>query len=163
MRLTVPTILTLCAALAAPAGLRAQADPSVQTRAEPGRRMGDPIGRLLDWRGNLALSADQVRRLETLRNEFEQRNRPLIDQVSRARADSRSNPGTLAQRRRARHDYMQQHPELASAFKQLRENRRVAVRDALSILNDSQRRKVKQMRREEWVRDHHRSRSRSTG
>ncbi len=163
MRLIVFTILTLCAALAVPAAARAQTDPPAQTRAEPGRRMGDPIGRLLDWRSDLALSADQVRRLETVRSEFEQRNRPLMEQVGRARNESRSNPGTLGQRRRARHDYMKQHPELASAFKQLRENRRAAVGDALSILNDSQRRKVTQLRRDEWVRDHHRSRSRSTG
>ncbi|CAN5705456.1 hypothetical protein BH23GEM9_BH23GEM9_17100 [soil metagenome] len=81
------------AIVAAPAALEAQTPRAERTdRAHSaghfgafGMAAGNPAARVLEHREALGLSLDQVRRLQQLQAQVEQRNQPLLDQVREAR------------------------------------------------------------------------------
>ena len=80
-------------ALALAAGLMAVATPALaQTGTEPkpapadsGRRMKDPISRMLEQRDQLKLTDDQVRQLEQIRTKYQEKYKGQLEQMRRSR------------------------------------------------------------------------------
>ena len=80
-------------ALALAAGLMAIATPALaQTGTEPkpapadsGRRMKDPISRMLEQREQLKLTDDQVRQLEQIRSKYQEKYKGQVEQMRRSR------------------------------------------------------------------------------
>ena len=79
-------------ALALAAGLMAAATPALaQTGTEPkptpadsGRRMKDPISRMLEQREQLKLTDDQVRQLEQIRTKYQEKYKGHVEQMRRS-------------------------------------------------------------------------------
>jgi Spy/CpxP family protein refolding chaperone len=85
-----PTLLALAlaalAALATPAV--AQANPETKQSVAPadsGRRMKDPISRMLEQRDQLKLTDDQVQRLEQIRTKYQEKYQDRLEQIRRSR------------------------------------------------------------------------------
>jgi Spy/CpxP family protein refolding chaperone len=81
-------------ALALVAGLMAVATPALaQTGTAPkspapadsGRRMKDPISRMLEQRDQLKLTDDQVRQLEQIRTKYQEKYKGQLEQMRRSR------------------------------------------------------------------------------
>jgi Spy/CpxP family protein refolding chaperone len=79
-------------ALALVAGLMAVATPALgQTGTAPkspaadsGRRMKDPISRMLEQRDQLKLTDDQVRQLEQIRTKYQEKYKRQLEQMRRS-------------------------------------------------------------------------------
>ncbi|MBA3344259.1 MAG: hypothetical protein H0T44_03000 [Gemmatimonadales bacterium] len=105
--------------VAMPTAIAAQtADSAPQLEVRHGQRMAGPAERLLRHRSELQLTEQQVKGLETIRTRYQEKNRPLIEQVHGA--------------------------EVSSAMSQLRANREAARNEALAILSAQQRQRVEQ-------------------
>ncbi len=144
--------------LALPAAATAQQESKREHRRQSAADM------LLEQRSDLKLSDDQVKRLEAVRAKYDQMNQPLVEQVSKVWGDrpSRDSLQSLtpdqrrqlrAERKQRREEIRKQNPEVETAMKQLRENRKAARKDALAILTPEQQQMVKQRmekRRGEW-------------
>jgi Spy/CpxP family protein refolding chaperone len=81
-------------ALALAAGLLGVATPSMaqtgttpkpEVPADSGRRMMDPISRMLEQKEPLKLTDDQVRRLEEIRTKYQGKYKDQIEQMRRSR------------------------------------------------------------------------------
>ena len=84
----------LALALAAAAGLPAYNSPAAaqaggqtpaSTDADSGRRMFDPVGRLLERRNELRITDEQAGRLEEIRARFLEKNKPRMEELRRDR------------------------------------------------------------------------------
>jgi Spy/CpxP family protein refolding chaperone len=62
--------------------------PSVQ--ADTGRRMMDPVSRLLTRRDELKITDEQATRLEAIRDKYKERNQARIDDLRRNRENRRA-------------------------------------------------------------------------
>ena len=85
----------LAFALAA-AGLLASTTPATAqaggqtpsgTRADSGRRMFDPVGRLLERRNDLKITDEQATRLEEFRAKYLAKNQPRLEKLRRDREE----------------------------------------------------------------------------
>ena len=81
-----------CLALALVAGLMGGAMPALaQTGTPPsapadsGRRMKDPISRMLEQRDQLKLTDDQVQQLEQIRTKYQEKYQDRLEQIRRSR------------------------------------------------------------------------------
>jgi Spy/CpxP family protein refolding chaperone len=136
----------------------------------PGRRMAGPAEMVLSQRDPLQLSADQVQRLEKIRDSYAEKNRPLLDQLRGAfgpppAADSAApapedRRQAFEQRRAGREAYMKTHPEAAKAMQQLRKARQAERQEVAGVLTAAQR---DQLRRTMADRRGFRGRGRDSG
>lgn len=120
----------------------------------PGRRMAGPAEMVLSQREQLQLSADQVQRLEKIRDSYAEKNRPLMDQLRGAfgpppAADSAApapedRRQAFEQRRAEREAYMKAHPEAAKAMQQLRTARQAERKEVAGVLTSAQRDQLRQ-------------------
>jgi Spy/CpxP family protein refolding chaperone len=60
-------------------------DPPTPAAADSGRRMFDPVGRLLEKRSELKITDDQASRLEAIRAKYLERNRGQMEKLRRDR------------------------------------------------------------------------------
>ena len=93
--------------------------------ADSGRRMFDPVGRLLEKRSELKITADQASRLEAIRTKYLEKNQPRLDELRRDR-------------------------EARSAFRASMDSTRTEV---MAVLTPEQQKQVEEMRKEwrsEW-------------
>ncbi len=117
-----------------PATAGAQAGTGAPPAADSGRRMMDPVTRLLDQRQQLKLTDDQARRLEEIRGRYRAKHDARIEQMRRDR-------------------------EARSALRASMDSARAEV---AAVLTPEQQKQVESMR-EEWRRkwrDEHRGRHR---
>jgi Spy/CpxP family protein refolding chaperone len=122
------------AAFSSPAPAQQPGSPPAQARPDSGRRMFDPIGRLLARRSELAITDEQARRLEAIRGKYLEKNRPLLDQLRRehaARDSARRADSKSRESRRA-----------------LRASMDSARTEVMAILTPEQRTKVEELRKE---------------
>jgi Spy/CpxP family protein refolding chaperone len=81
-------VLALVAGLmaaATPALAQTGAAPKSSAPADSGRRMKDPISRMLEQRDQLKLTDDQVRQLEQIRTTYQEKYRGHLEQMRRSR------------------------------------------------------------------------------
>jgi Spy/CpxP family protein refolding chaperone len=69
-----------------PATAQTGDQPPVRTSADSGRRMLDPVGRILEQRSELKITDEQATRLEAIRAKYLERNRGQMEE--RASMDS---------------------------------------------------------------------------
>jgi Spy/CpxP family protein refolding chaperone len=166
-------LAALAALAAAPATASAQAHDSMPMHREmmggrPGGRFGSAADMILAQREALHLSADQVKRLEVIRAKYDEKDRPLMEQLRQARsefrgarADARADSGAAGgqpgggreELRQQREAYLAQHPEVRDAMQQLRANREAMRNEVSGVLTKQQREQVRQQmeqRRQEW-------------
>jgi Spy/CpxP family protein refolding chaperone len=136
-----------------------QAAPPAQQAPDgprgPGRRMmAGPAEMVLSERDELQLTADQVQRLEKIRDGYAEKNRPLMDELRGAfgpppAADSAApapedRRQAFEQRRAQREAYLKAHPEAAKAMRQLRDARQAERKEVTGVLTSAQRDKLRQ-------------------
>jgi len=68
-----------------PAKAQTSDQPSAPAAADSGRRMFDPVGRLLEKRSELKLTDDQASRLEAIRTKYLEKQRPQMEELRRDR------------------------------------------------------------------------------
>jgi Spy/CpxP family protein refolding chaperone len=158
----------LAVGLALPAVATAQAEPKAPAQQPKQHAMGQhrgmggmggPAGMLLSYRTDLKLTDDQVQKLETIRSTYQQKNRPLMEQLRPMRGDSQSRADlrqmTPEQRQQALEQMRAraQTPEVKKALQELRANRQAAAKEARAVLTADQQKWVDQrleQRRTEW-------------
>jgi Spy/CpxP family protein refolding chaperone len=72
-----------------PAKAQTSDQPPTPAAADSGRRMFDPVGRLLEKRTELKITDDQASRLEAIRAKYLEKSQPRLDELRRDR-DARS-------------------------------------------------------------------------
>jgi Spy/CpxP family protein refolding chaperone len=72
-------------AVATPALAQTGAAPKSPTPADSGRRMKDPISRMLEQRDQLQLTDDQVRQLEQIRTKYQEKYQGQMEHMRRSR------------------------------------------------------------------------------
>lgn len=129
---------------------------SAQRMRTPGRMMGaamsaGPAERLLERRTELGLTADQVQRLERIRDaraESEKPHQETLRKLREARRDERVDarregaPRDSAQPRRERREAP---PEARAAMEALRSSREAARKEAIAVLTPAQREKAREL------------------
>jgi hypothetical protein len=116
--------------------------PAAVIAQQPGQRRGggrefqsNLFERVLQHKTDLALSADQVSKLETLSKGLQEQQKPLIDEMRKQReAGVRRDQMTEEQREAARKN-----------MEKLRTQREAALASLKSVLTDEQAAKVKSM------------------
>jgi Spy/CpxP family protein refolding chaperone len=68
-----------------PATAQAGGQPPASAGADSGRRMFDPVGRLLEQRNELKLTDEQASRLEAIRSQYLEKTRPQMEELRRDR------------------------------------------------------------------------------
>ena len=68
-----------------PATAQAGGQPPASTGADSGRRMFDPVGRLLEQRNELKITDEQASRLAEIRARYLEKNRPHMEELRRDR------------------------------------------------------------------------------
>lgn len=68
----------------APAAAQAAGQPP-RAEADSGRRMFDPVGRLLAQRNELKITDEQAQRLERIRTGYLEKNQPMMEELRRDR------------------------------------------------------------------------------
>lgn len=68
-----------------PAKAQTGAQPPARAGADSGRRMLDPVGRLLAQRSELKITDEQASRLEAIRAKYLEKNRGRMEQIRRDR------------------------------------------------------------------------------
>ena len=68
-----------------PAAAQAGGQPPASAGADSGRRMFDPVGRLLEQRNELKITDEQASRLEEIRARHLEKNQPLMEELRRDR------------------------------------------------------------------------------
>jgi predicted transglutaminase-like cysteine proteinase len=103
-----------------------------------GERRGSPIARLIARRQDLALTDQQVSRLQAVEQRLQAQRQPLAARLRALRPDSaRRAAGVSAEQRQAMRAQVQ------PIRKQLREQRQAAMREVQSILTDQQKQQVR--------------------
>ena len=72
-------------AAATPARAQTTTKPTPSAQADSGRRMMDPISRILEQRDQLKLDDSQVRRLEQIRTRYQAKYKDQVEQMRRSR------------------------------------------------------------------------------
>jgi len=72
-------------AAATPALAQTGTPPKSPAPADSGRRMKDPISRMLEQQDQLKLTSDQVRQLEQIRTKYQERYKGQLEQIRRSR------------------------------------------------------------------------------
>jgi Spy/CpxP family protein refolding chaperone len=72
-------------AAATPALAQTETAPKSPTPADSGRRMKDPVSRMLEQRDQLKLTDDQVGRLEQIRSKYQEKYKDHLEQLRRSR------------------------------------------------------------------------------
>jgi Spy/CpxP family protein refolding chaperone len=72
-------------AAATPALAQTGTTPKPPAPADSGRRMMDPISRMLEQREQLKLTDDQVRQLEQIRTKYQEKYKGHVEQLRRSR------------------------------------------------------------------------------
>jgi len=128
---------------------------SSESTAAKARETNPGIDRVLARKAELGLTPQQDEQLRKLHRDLEEKNRPLLDQVEKAIGERPSPEQLRAMSEGERDSYQatrtadaKSHPELKPVYKQMRENRQVAWKEAKSILNGEQRGKVEQWEKE---------------
>ena len=116
-------------------------------RGDRGGRRFDPVGRILELKGELGLSDDQVSALTRIQTKYADQNRPLIERLRAERGDSGEARGRDRADRKA---WVEAHPEAAKAMKELRENGKAMRKEVHEVLTEDQRTKLEQR----WGKDH---------
>jgi Spy/CpxP family protein refolding chaperone len=153
MRTLVRSALVL-ALVATPAIAEAQRPDAPGKRGAPGPHAMNPAAGVLSHRAELGLSADQVARLEAIRAQLEERNRPLLQQLQAQRptpAEGRARPGQAAgQLTPEQRAEMRQRMEARRAeMQQLTPEQRAERREQMRQLTPEQRRARMEARRAE--------------
>jgi Spy/CpxP family protein refolding chaperone len=116
-----------------PANAQTGDRPPTSAAADSGRRMLDPVGRILEKRSELKITDDQASRLEAIRTKYLERNRGQMEQLRRDR-------------------------EARSALRASMDSTRTEV---LAVLTPEQQKQVEEMRkqwRNEWRDGRHKGR-----
>jgi Spy/CpxP family protein refolding chaperone len=116
-----------------PATAQAGGQPPASAGADSGRRMFDPVGRLLDQRSELKITDDQASRLEAIRSKYLKQHQPQMEELRRDR-------------------------EKRAAFRASMDSTRTEV---LAVLTPEQQKQVGEMRkqwRREWRDGRHKGR-----
>ena len=71
-------------AVATPALAQTGTPPKSPAPADSGRRMKDPISRMLEQRDQLKLTDDQVRQLEQIRTKYQEKYKGQLEQMRRS-------------------------------------------------------------------------------
>ncbi len=111
--------------------------------SEPG-----PVGTLLDLRETLALSSQQISRLEQIDAEMDEQNRPLVRQLAEIRRQIRA-LGPRSERtdeQRARFEAFVD--EARPLMRQIEENNRAAMKRVGRVLTKAQKAQVKELIRD---------------
>jgi Spy/CpxP family protein refolding chaperone len=115
------------------AAAQADGQPPASADADSGRRMFDPVGRLLDQRSELKITDDQASRLEAIRSKYLKQHQPQMEELRRDR-------------------------EKRAAFRASMDSTRTEV---LAVLTPEQQKQVGEMRkqwRREWRDGRHKGR-----
>ena len=137
----------------APAAERADSNrkmhgPHARTMA-PGRVMMNPAERLLAQRTELALTADQVTRLESIRDRYAEKQKPQAEQMQRLHAErQKAQEGEARPERGARRERMKMSPEAQAIMDSIRADNLAVRTEAMSVLTDEQRTKVRELMQE---------------
>jgi Spy/CpxP family protein refolding chaperone len=103
-----------------PAKAQTTDQPPTPAAADSGRRMFDPVGRLLEKRSELEITDDQASRLEAIRTKYLEKSQPRLDALRRDR-------------------------EARSAFHASMDSTRTEV---MAVLTPAQQKQVEEMRKE---------------
>ncbi len=68
-----------------PAKAQTSDQPPEPAAADSGGRMFDPVGRLLEKRGELKITDDQASRLEVIRSKYLEKHKPQMEELRRDR------------------------------------------------------------------------------
>jgi hypothetical protein len=148
-------LLVCLFALASPAVLGAQRDtPRPPAHAPAARAALGPIQALLEHRAELRLSDAQVARLEEIDVQMRERNRPLVDELSRMRQAMREQGPPRAELTAAQlEERRRQHAEAARPLmKRIRQHNHEAMRQVGEVLNEEQKQRVREILDRERVR-----------
>lgn len=117
-----------------------------------GRMMMNPAERLLTQRERLNLTADQVTRLEQMRDTYTAREKPFIEQMQRFRAERQKTAEGQPRPERGARPRTPAPPEVQAAMDSLRAIREAARKDATGVLTDEQRASAREMMQERMER-----------
>jgi Spy/CpxP family protein refolding chaperone len=109
------------------AAAQADSQPTVTAPADSGRRMMDPVSRLLAERDRLELTDDQARQLEAIRTKYQAKHQGRMEQMRRDRA-------------------------ARSAFRASMDSARAEI---AAVLTPEQEKQVEEMRKQ-WMSERHR-------
>ena len=146
-------LLVALAMVAAPLSAAMAQTPDAPALRMRGGPAGDGIGLLLEQREELALTADQVTRLESIQAELSRTNAPLLAQlgdVAGPRPGGRGGAGRTGPLNErpdsAQMESMRERrAELEPVMRELRENTQVAMQEALAVLTPEQREEVRSL------------------
>jgi hypothetical protein len=113
--------------------------------AQRGARLG-PAERVLAQRAELSLTADQVTRLERIRDSYAEKEKPWVDEM-RKHMPEPGEPGERG-RRGARRERPDLPPAAKAAMDSLRTSRESARGEVAAVLTDAQRAQMKEMAEE---------------
>jgi Spy/CpxP family protein refolding chaperone len=125
--------IALLGLLLLPAGLLAQGRS--QRREGPGRPQANVIEQVLQHKADLALTAEQVTRLETLSNQLSEKQKPILEEMRKQR-EGGVRPRDLTDEQRA---------EARKTMEKLRAHREEALNGVKDVLTDEQEQKVKSL------------------
>lgn len=136
------SLLLLVFALAVPAAALAQKGPPERG---DGREHRGPVEMLLRDRAELGLSEDQVQRLQVVKRQMEEKNRPMVTELLRIRREvdfpQRTRPEEMTP---AQREAFQRHIEQARPLlDQIHRNNREAMKSVGDILTAEQKAKIR--------------------
>jgi Spy/CpxP family protein refolding chaperone len=142
--------LALVLATAAPVHAAAEQSTTAKTRdLNPG------MSQILERKAELGLTPDQESRLQQIRKDLAEKNKPLVAQVESVIGVRASREKMKAMSDSEREEYVmaraaegKSHQELQPVYKQIRENRKAAWQQAKTVLNPDQAAKVEQWAKE---------------
>ena len=125
---------------------------SAHGRHGPGMRMmGErlrkgPAEHILSHRAELGLTADQVSRLEAIRDRSAARNEPHIEQLRQLREERREQRSAeTGEQRREQRDRHEMPAGARAAMDSIRANHQAARQEAAAVLTEEQRSKLQEM------------------
>jgi hypothetical protein len=137
-------VLLALGLLLAPAPLAGQAGgaPAPDDRA---RGRHGPVELLLQNQADLALTRDQVVRLEAIQRRMDQRNRPLVERMMTIRREIRQYTAAAPQGTdpQASPETQQRVEEARALMRQIRENNRAAMKEVGGVLTEEQKVRVR--------------------
>ena|SRR5690606_30745336 len=133
---------------------REQADSARRMHGPQHRQMGrammmNPAERVLAQRERLNLTADQVTRLEQIRDTYTAREKPFMDRMHQNRAErQKAAEGQPRPERGARRERTPASPEMQAAMDSLRATREAARNEVSAVLTEEQREKARELMQE---------------
>lgn len=137
-------------ARATPDSSRRMRGPAQHRMQGQGRAMMmNPAERLLAHRADLGLTADQITRLEQIRDAHSAREKPYIEKMQAMRAErQKAQEGQPRPERGARRERTKASPEVQAAMDSLRASREAARTEASAVLTAEQREKARELMQE---------------